>query len=154
MELDFVTKIIGACTATIALVTGGYTLSDKIGLFKQPILTWSPEHFKITGGPANGNFKVIVAREKHRDDCAVKDFKLEVRDSDMIVHLAKSSISTFSGPATHKIDKFGYTISLDEPAKVAVGKATLLANINYKCPEGEVIVNYPDHENLTFDITK
>ena len=154
MELDFVTKIIGACTATLALVTGGYTLSDKVGFFKKPILTWSPEHFKITGGPANSDFKVIVAREKHRDDCSVKEFKLEVRDSDMIVHLAKSSVSTFSGPATHKIDKFGYTISLDEPDKVAVGKATLLANINYKCPEGEVIVNYPDHENLTFDITK
>jgi hypothetical protein len=154
MELDYITKTIGAVTATMALVTGGYTLSDKIGLFKKPILTWAPEHFKITGAPANGDFKVIVAREKHRDDCAVKDFKLEIRDSEMVVHPAKSSVSTFSGPAAPKIDKFGYTVTIPEPAKVAAGKATLLATILYKCPEGEVIVNYPDHENLTFDITK
>ena len=154
MELDYVTKMIGAVSATLAIVTGGYTLSDKVGLFKKPILTWAPEHFTISNGPANGDFKVIVAREKHRDDCSVQDFKLEVRDSQMIVHPAKSSVSKFSGPAAPKIDKFGYTVTIPEPAKVAAGRATLIATIIYKCPEGEVTVNYPDHENLNFEISK
>jgi len=154
MELDYVTKMIGAVTATMALITGGYSLSDKIGLFKKPILTWAPEFFTISNGAANGDFKVVVAREKHRDDCAVHDFKLEVKDSEMTVHPAKPSISKFSGPAAPKIDKFGYTVSIVEPAKVAAGTATLIATITYKCPEGEVVINYPDHENLKFQITK
>jgi len=77
-----------------------------------------------------------------------------VRDSRYIVHKANPSIATFSGPANEKVDKFGYAITIDNPEKVAVGRATLLARIKYKCPEGEVLISYPDHANLTFNITK
>ena len=153
LKLETITKSIGAVTASLALVGGGYTLWDKLKPSK-PILTWHAEYFKIQSGPAGGEFAVVVAREKHRDDCEVKEFKLEVKDSELQVHTAKSSVSVFSGPASHKIDKFGYRITFADPARVAPGPATLLANIKYKCPEGEVIVNYPDHPNLIFDITK
>ena len=84
--------------------------------------------------------------------CCVEQFYLEVRDSKYIVHKATSSIAKFSGPATDKIDKFGYTIKIDDAPKVSPGRATLLAHIRYKCPEGEVLMNYPDHANLTFEI--
>jgi hypothetical protein len=36
--------------------------------------------------------------------------------------------------------------------KIASGKATLLATIKYKCPEGERVVQYPRHPNLSFDL--
>jgi hypothetical protein len=36
--------------------------------------------------------------------------------------------------------------------KIAPGTATLLATIKYKCPEGERIVQYPRHANLSFDL--
>jgi hypothetical protein len=153
LNLETITKSIGAVTACLALVGGGFTVWDKITPPK-PILTWHGEYFKIQSGPADQEFAVVVAREKHRDDCEVKEFKLEVKDSEFQVHDAKSSISVFSGPASQKIDKFGYRISLADPAQVAPGPARLMATIKYKCPEGEVIVNYPDHPNLTFDITK
>jgi len=153
LNLDTITKSIAAVTASLALAGGGYTLWDKLKPAK-PILTWHGEYFKITSGPADGEFAVVVAREKHRDDCEVTSFKLEVKDSEFQVHDAKSSVSVFSGPASNKIDKFGYRITLANPAKVAPGPATLLANIKYKCPEGEVTVNYPDHPNLTFNITR
>ena len=149
-DVDRTTKSIGAVTALFAMVGGGYTATDKMGLFKKSILEWSPTHFSIEGGPANGQFSVIAARRKIRDDCSVEQFHLEVRDARYIVHKATPSIAKFSGPATDKIDKFGYTISIDDPAKVHPGRATLLAHIRYKCPEGEVLMNYPDHENLTF----
>ena len=34
--------------------------------------------------------------------------------------------------------------------KIAPGSATLLATIKYKCPEGERVVQYPRHANLSF----
>lgn len=151
MDIDGITKGIGVVTATLALIGGGYTLYDKLGI-EDPILTWSPEHFEISDGPRNGEFKVAVAREKHRDDCTVTDFILDVRDSELFVHKATPSITKFMGPATDKVDTFAYTIKLDNPEKVATGKATLIAYIHYDCPEGQVVVNYPDHENLTFII--
>lgn len=147
-------KWLGVITALFTVVGGGYTAYEKTNLFKSPILTWAPEYFEISSGPVSGEFKVVVAREKHRDDCSVENFKLEVRDSAMIVHNAKSSISKFSGPAANKIDKFGYTITIENPKTVAPGTATLLAHIDYKCPEGMVVINYPDHKNLNFEITK
>ena len=146
LSLETITKGIGAITASLALAGGSYSLWDKLKP-TQPILTWHGEYFKIQSGPANGEFAVVVAREKHRDDCEVKDSQFQVHD-------AKSSISVFSGPASQKVDKFGYRITFADPAKVAPGPATLLAHIKYKCPEGEVIVNYPDHPNLKFDIIK
>ncbi len=154
MELERITKIIGAATASLALLTGGWTLTDKVGFFKKPILTWAPEHFTIASTDNPLQYRVIVAREKHRDDCSVEGFKLQVRDSAHTVHDAKSSMSVFSGPANHKVDKFGYTITISDAQAIASGKATLLAHINYKCPEGAVLINYPDHPNLSFDIAK
>lgn len=154
IDADEIKKWLGVLTASFAVIGGGYTAVEKTNWFKQPILTWAPEHFSISSGPATGEFRVIVAREKHRDDCSVEGFKLEVRDSNMIMHTAKPSIAKFSGPATEKVDKFGYTIAIDNPDKVAAGTATLLAHIDYKCPEGAVIVNYPDHANLRFEVTK
>jgi hypothetical protein len=152
-DMESITKGIGIVTATLALVGGGYSLYDKLGI-EDPILKWAPEHFSISDGPVDGEFRVIVAREKLRDDCKVTGFKLEIRDSEYIVHPAKSSIATFSGPANNKVDKFGYKVSIahDHSSKVAKGEATLLAHIDYECPEGPVIVNYPDHKNLRFNI--
>lgn len=152
LDIDRTTKSIGAITALFAMVGGGYTATDKLGLFRKPILEWSPEYFSITDGPANSEFAVVAARKKIRDDCSVEQFYLEVRDARYIVHQANPSIAKFSGPATDKIDKFGYTITLENPSKVSPGRATLLAHIRYKCPEGEVLINYPDHANLTFEI--
>jgi hypothetical protein len=153
LNLETITKSIAAVTASLALVGGGYTLWDKVKPAK-PILTWHGEYFSIESGPADQERAVVVAREKHRDDCAVMSFKLEVKDAQYQVHDATSSVSVFSGPASNKIDKFGYRITIQDPKKVAPGPATLMANIKYRCPEGEVIVNYPDHPNLTFDITR
>jgi hypothetical protein len=44
------------------------------------------------------------------------------------------------------------SITIDKPYDVAKGKATLLAHIEYKCPEGIVYINYPSHQNLEFMI--
>jgi len=117
-------------------------------------LEWAPEYFEISDGPVDGPFRVVVAREKIRDDCDVTEFTLEIRDSAYIVHPATPSVTKFSGPANDKIDKFGYTVYLHESDydRVALGEAMLLATINYQCPEGPVVVYYPDHENLKFRI--
>jgi len=152
MEVESITKGVGAVSAVLALIGGGYGLADKMGFTQKPILKWAPEYFHISDGAASDQFKVVVARQKLRDDCAVVDFKLEVRDSDFQVHLAQPSLSTFSGPASPEIDKFGYKFQITTDDKVAEGTATLLAHIKYKCPEGEVMVNYPNHRNLNFNI--
>lgn len=143
-------KVIGVVTALFAAVTGGYSMWDKISPPDKRILEWSAAHFSISSGPASGSFKVIAARKKFRDDCSVEGFLLEVRDSALFVHKAKPSIAKFSGPAGNDIDKFAYSITIENPKKVAKGRATLLAHIRYKCPEGEITVNYPKHPNLTF----
>ena len=154
-DVENITKGIGVVTASLALIGGGFTLYDKLGI-PDPILTWAPEYFSISDGPRDGSFDVIVAREKHRDDCKVEGFTLEIKDSKYMVHTAKPSVAKFSGPASDKIDKFGFSFTVDEEHinMIPEGKATLLARIDYVCPEGEVVVNYPDHENLSFMITK
>jgi hypothetical protein len=152
MDIESITKGIGVVTATFALVGGGYTLYDKLGI-EDPILKWAPEYFEISDGETDDDFKVVVARQKLRDDCKVTGFRLEVRDSDFVVHKATPSIAKFSGPASDKVDKFGYYFTIENHNEVEVGEATLLAHIDYECPEGPVIVNYPDHENLKFNIT-
>jgi len=153
-DVENITKGIGVITATLALIGGSYTLYDKLGI-EDPILTWAPEYFEISDAPANGNFDVVVAREKHRDDCKVTGFTLEVRDQDYIVHPAIPSVAKFSGPASDKIDKFGFTFIIEPQhhMHVELGTARLLAQIDYECPEGEVLVSYPDHTNLDFEIT-
>ena len=152
MDLDGFKTSIGIATACVALATGGYQAADKFGWLQRPILEWSPEHFSITDGPADGEFKADVARVKLRDDCTVEDFILDVRASDNIVHLATPSITKFMGPANNRVDTFAYTFTINEPNNVAAGEATLIAYIHYGCPEGKVVVQYPDHPNLRFTI--
>lgn len=156
MELDRIKIGLGVMSAMVALAGGSYQAAETFGWIDNPILEWSPENFSISSGPVNGEFSVVVARQKLRDDCSVEDFKLEVRDSQYFVHPAVSSIAKFSGAASDKVDKFGYRITIQQGHrhKVALGEATLLAHIKYKCPEGDVVVNYPDHNNLRFNITK
>jgi hypothetical protein len=152
IDTDSITKPIAAVTAVMAMIGGGYSLYDKIKLPPKDILKWDAEHFSISDGHASGMFKVVVARQKIRDDCTVEDFTLEVRDSDYMVHRANPSVAKFSGPASPTVDKFGYTITIDKPEDVTLGAAKLIARITYKCPEGNVVIAYPDHKNLTFNI--
>jgi hypothetical protein len=152
IDTESITKPVAAVTAIMAMIGGGYTLYDKIKLPPKDILKWDADHFSITNGVASGEFKVVVARQKIRDDCTVEDFSLEVRDSDYMVHKALPSVAKFSGPASPTVDKFGYTMTVENPASVAPGGAKLIARIMYKCPEGNVVIAYPDHKNLTFNI--
>ena len=151
-DVENITKSIGIVTASFAMIGGGYTMWDKLS--SKDILTWAPEHFEVSDGPVDGTFDVIVAREKHRDDCKVEGFKLEVKDSKYMVHTATPSIAKFSGPASDKVDKFGYSFTIDKEHQhmIPPGEATLLVHIDYMCPEGPVVVNYPDHPNLRFNI--
>lgn len=151
--MDKTSNAVGMITAVFALIGGGYAAWDQIrgGLEDKAILRWAPEHFEISDGPADGEFQVFVARQKLRDDCKVEAFDLEVRDSSFNIHPATPSIAKFSGPAGPNEEKFGYKFTI-VGGNAAKGKATLLAHITYRCPEGEVMVNYPNHENLTFNI--
>ena len=152
IDTDSITKPIAVVTAVMAMIGGGYSLYDKVKLPPKDILRWDAEHFSVSSGPASGVFKVIVARQKIRDDCTVEDFGLEVRDADYMVHKAIPSVAKFSGPASPTVDKFGYTMSVENPEKVASGIAKLIARITYKCPEGNVVIAYPDHKNLSFSV--
>lgn len=152
IDADSITKPIAVVTAVMAMLGGGYSLYDKVKLPPKDILRWDAEHFSVSSGPASGVFKVIVARQKIRDDCTVEDFGLEVRDADYMVHKAIPSVAKFSGPASPTVDKFGYTMSVENPEKVASGIAKLIARITYKCPEGNVVIAYPDHKNLSFSV--
>ena len=69
-----------------------------------------------------------------------------------MVHEATTTASRFSGPAGPEIDTFTYELTMVRKEKIASGKATLLATIKYKCPEGERVVQYPRHANLSFDL--
>jgi hypothetical protein len=152
IDTESITKPVAAVTAVMAMIGGGYSLYDKIKLPPKDVLRWDAEHFTISNGPASGLFRVVVARQKIRDDCTVEDFSLEVRDSDFIVHKASPSVAKFSGPASPTVDKFGYTMTIEKPEGVALGEAKLIARIMYKCPEGNVVIAYPDHKNLSFNI--
>ena len=149
-DVENITKGIGVITAGLALVGGSYTVWDKFS--SKDILTWAPEHFVIE--PYQGDYKVTVAREKHRDDCTVTDFTLTVRDSENIVHKASSSIGKFMGPASDTVDTFAFKMKIESTQKVAPGTATLIAYIDYACPEGNVAVTYPKHKNLNFNIAE
>ena len=146
-----VAKTISAVAASVAALGGGYTLADKFGWFDREILVWSPDHFKIVaeeGQPIN----VTVARIKKRDDCSVESFTPSIRDAAGMVHEATTTASKFSGPAGDEIDTFTYQLTLVRKEKIADGRATLLATIKYKCPEGARGVQYPRHKNLSFDL--
>ena len=146
-----VPKVISAVAASVAALGGSYTLADKFGWFDREILVWAPEHFKIVaeeGQPIN----VTVARIKKRDDCSVESFTPSIRDAAGMVHEATTTASKFSGPAGDEIDTFTYELTMVRKEKIADGRATLLATIKYKCPEGERVVQYPRHKNLSFDL--
>ena len=96
-DVENITKGIGVVTATLAMLGGGYTVWDKFS--SKDILTWAPEHFQISDAPVDGTFDVVVAREKHRDDCSVEGFTLEVKDSKFMVHTVIPGLTKFSGPA-------------------------------------------------------
>ena len=143
-------KAIGAVAASIAALGGGYTLFDKFGWMDRAIIEWAPDHFKVE--PTAGAISVTVARIKKRDDCSVESFVPAIRDGKGVVLEAVSSNPKFSGPAGPDIDTFTYYLTLKETP--APGRATLLATIKYKCPEGEKVVTYPRHKNLTFMLEK
>lgn len=144
-------KAIGAVAASIAALGGGYTLFDKFGWLDNQIIEWAPEHFRIADAQINEPIVVTVARIKKRDDCSVESFVPAVRDGKGVVHEATSSNPKFSGPAGPEVDTFTYSLTLKETP--AAGKATLLATIKYKCPEGDRVVTYPRHKNLTFNLS-
>ena len=153
IDYDSITKPIAVFTAVLSALGGGYAFIDKTNLLKKDILKWDAEHFSISDGPAHEPFRVVVARQKIRDDCLVDDFTLEVRDTNYIVHKAIPSVAKFSGPASPTVDKFGCTMTIEDPQDVTPGEAKLIARIVYKCPEGNVVISYPNHSNLTFTVT-
>lgn len=152
MELPKVTPVIQFVTASFALVVGGYTVGDKFGWFQKEILEWAPEHFSVSDAKIGEPVTVIAARIKKRDDCSVESFVPAVRDAKGLVHEATPSLSKFTGPAGPEVDTFGYQLKISQTEPIAPGRATLIATIRYKCPEGERTVTYPRHKNLTFEL--
>lgn len=149
-----VPKVISAVAASVAALGGTYTLGDKFGWFDKAILEWAPEHFKIASAKIGEPVSVTVARIKKRDDCSVEAFTPTVRDASGMMHEATPSTSKFTGPAGNQIDTFSYQLVVSNKEAIAPGKATLTAVIKYKCPEGERVVTYPRHENLSFVLEK
>lgn len=156
MGFDTVKVVAGSLGAVVALVSGTFTLSDKVGfeLWDRPVLEWSPENFRVEDGYIMDGFKVIVARQKLRDDCDVVGFSVQIRDSDYLVHPTVTSVTKFSGPAGDSVEMFGYRVYLHEmhTEKFALGEATLIGQLKYECPEGEKLVTYPSHPNLNFTV--
>ncbi len=150
MELPKITPVIQLATASFALAVGGYTAGEKFGWFRNEIVAWAPEHFRIENAKVGQPVTVTVARIKKRDDCSVEGFNVTVRDGAGVTHEATPSMTRFTGPAGPEIDTFTYTLDIADKETIAAGRATLLATIKYKCPEGERVVTYPRHQNLTF----
>lgn len=154
IELPKLTPIVQLATATFALAVGGYTAGEKFGWFRNEIITWAPEHFRILDAKIEEPITVTVARIKRRDDCSVEGFNVTVRDGAGVVHEATPSMSRFTGPAGPEVDTFTYMLTISSREVVAPGRATLMATIRYKCPEGERTVTYPRHSNLTFSLER
>lgn len=150
MEFPKLTPVIQFATASFALAVGGYTAGEKFGWFRNEIVAWAPEHFRIENAKVGQPVTVTVARIKKRDDCSVEGFNVTVRDGTGVIHEATPSMTRFTGPAGPEIDTFTYTLDIADKETIAAGRATLLATIKYKCPEGERVVTYPRHHNLTF----
>ena len=154
MDIPKLTPVFQLATAICALAVGGYTAGNTFGWFRNPILEWAPEHFHIASAKIGDPVHVTVARVKKRDDCSVEAFTPTVRDAADMVHEAIPSTSKFTGPAGNQVDKFTYQLSISNKEVITPGKATLTAIIKYKCPEGERVVTYPRHENLSFTLEK
>ena len=154
MELPKLTPVVQFATASFALAVGGYSAGEKFGWFKNEIITWTPEHFRILDTKIGAPITVTVARIKRRDDCSVEGFNVTGRDGGGMIHEAQPSMSRFTGPAGPEIDTFTYQLTLSDKETIAPGRATLLATIKYKCPEGERTVTYPRHPNLSFALER
>ena len=154
MELPKLTPVVQFATASFALAVGGYSAGEKFGWFKNEIITWTPEHFRIVDTKIGAPITVTVARIKRRDDCSVEGFNVTVRDGGGMIHEATPSMSRFTGPAGPEIDTFTYQLTMSDKETIAPGRATLLATIKYKCPEGERTVTYPRHPNLSFALER
>ena len=154
MELPKLTPVVQFATASFALAVGGYSAGEKFGWFKNEIITWTPEHFRIVDTKIGAPITVTVARIKRRDDCSVEGFNVTVRDGAGVVHEATPSMSRFTGPAGPEIDTFTYQLTLSDKEVIAPGRATLLATIKYKCPDVERTVTYPRHPNLSFALER
>ncbi len=154
MELPKITPVVQLLTASFALAVGGYTAGETVGWFKNEIIAWAPEHFRIEPAKIGQPVTVTVARIKKRDDCSVEGFEVTVRDGGGVIHQAAPSMTRFTGPAGPEVDTFTYLLTIDDKETIHPGRATLLATIKYKCPEGERTVTYPRHQNLTFMLEK
>lgn len=154
MELPKLTPVVQFATASFALAVGGYTAGEKFGWFRNEIIAWAPEHFRIESIKIGQPVTVTVARIKKRDDCSVENFEVTVRDGAGMIHQATPSMTRFTGPAGPEVDTFTYLLTISEKEPIAQGRATLLATIKYKCPEGERTVTYPRHPNLSFMLEK
>lgn len=152
MDLPKITPVVQFFTAAFALAVGGYTASEKFGWLTHDIIVWAPEHFRIADAKIGEPVQVTVARIKKRDDCSVENFEVTVRDGAGMIHEATPSMTRFTGPAGPDVDTFTYMLTISDKDPIAPGKATLLATIKYKCPEGERTVTYPRHQNLTFKL--
>jgi hypothetical protein len=152
MELPKLTPIVQFVTASFALLVGGFTVGDKFGLLSNPVLEWAPEHFKIAPTVIGQPIAVTVARIKKRDDCSVEGFEPTVRDAAGLIHPSVPSMTKFTGPAGPDVDTFTYQLRVSDKDPITPGRATLLATIKYKCPEGERTITYPRHKNLTFEL--
>ena len=150
MELPKLTPIVQFATASFALLVGGYTAGEKFGWFRNEIIAWAPEHFRIEPAQIGQPVTVTVARVKKRDDCSVEGFEVTVRDGAGMIHQATPSMTRFTGPAGPEVDTFTYLLTISDTEPIAQGRATLLATIKYKCPEGERTVTSPRHPNLNF----
>lgn len=153
MQIDNVKTFFAVAASVVTILGGGYTFLDRLGFhWTRPVLTWAPEHFMITSGSVDEPFRAVVAREKHRDDCEVTSFTIHIQDSELEVFQATPSSTTFSGPASDKIDKFAYKFYIREEdyGKISLGRAKFMGTIKYMCPEGEQIIAYPD--NIYFEI--
>jgi len=154
MDLPKLTPVVQFFTAAFALAVGGYTASEKFGWLTHDIIVWAPEHFRIVDTKIGEPVQVTVARIKKRDDCSVENFEVTVRDGAGMIHEAAPSMTRFTGPAGPDVDTFTYMLTISDKNPIAPGKATLLATIKYKCPEGERTVTYPRHQNLSFNLEK
>ena len=154
MQADSLKTFFAVVASVVTILGSGYTLSDKIGFkWTRPVLTWAPEHFTISDGPLDGTFRIVVAREKHRDDCDANGFSISIRDSNLEVFSVTPSSSIFEGPASNNIDKFAYNFYIREHDydNISTGKSTFMGTIKYSCPEGDQRMVYPPDLYFTIE---
>jgi len=153
LNIENIKTTIAVVSGLIAASAGGYKLLDSMGFnWSRPVLTWAPDHFEISSARVDEEFRIIVAREKHRDDCEVTGFSISIRDSNMMMHPATPGMTVFAGPASETVEMFAYSFFVQEQhyEMVSAGTATFMGRITYECPEGTQYVDYPT--GLTFNI--